>query len=416
MDQAERSTAQSPSEQTSYERQKAARPPLWTRLPVIVLGTAALGFLLFFGMGYLVESFTHESTDDAFLDADYVSLAPRVSGQVQKVFVASNQRVKAGDLLVEIDPRDLQVQVDQKQAALKAAQANVDLLRASVELFRTQIASAEATAKQSAAETAASQATAERANADLRRAQVLMTNHTISPQEFDTTRAAAASADASLRAAQEKAASDQAKVGQTQAQLEAGIKAFQRGEAQSAQSEWDVRAAELSLSYARIAAPIDGYVTKKAVEDGDYVQVGQKLMALVPPSLFVTANFKETQLKHIRTNLPVRISIDSVQHGVFPGHVQSIMAGSGARFSLLPPENAVGNYIKVVQRVPVKILFDRPLEAGHVLGPGLSVVPSIHISSFEIPEVVIGVAAIVFSVALGLLWSQAARRRRAGMV
>ncbi len=414
MDQ-EQSTAQSPSERATYERQTPVRPPFWTRLPVILIGTAALGFLLFFGFGYLVESFTHESTDDAFLDADYASVAPRVSGQVKQVHVQTNQKVQAGDLLVEVDPRDLQVQVDQKQAALKAAQANVDLLRASVELFRTQIAAAEATAKQSAAETAASEATAERAKADLRRAQELMTNHTISPQEFDTARAIAVSAEASLRAAKEKAASDQAKVGQTQAQLEAGIKAYQRGEAQSAQAEWDVRAAELNLSYARINAPSDGYVTKKAVEDGDYVQIGQKLMAIVPPKLFVTANFKETQLKHIHTNQPVRISIDSVRGGVVPGHVQSIMAGSGARFSLLPPENAVGNYIKVVQRVPVKIVFDRPPEASHVLGPGLSVVPSIHTTSFEIPEVVIGVAAAVIAVALGLLWSRAARRRRVNL-
>lgn len=413
MDQSERRTAQSPSEQTTYETPKPARPPLWTRLPVIVVGTAVLGLLLFLAIGYLAESLTHESTDDAFLDADYTSLAPRVSGQVRRVLVDSNQRVKTGDLLVEIDPADLQVQVDQKRAAFKAAQANVDLLRASVELFRTQIASAEATAKQTAAEAGASEATAQRATADLRRAQELMTNHTISPQEFDNARAAAVSSGASLRAAREKAASDQAKVGQTQAQLEAGIKAYQRGEAQSAQAEWDVRAAELNLTYARITAPAEGYVTRKAVQDGDYVQVGQKLMALVPTSLYVTANFKETQLKHIHTNQPVRITIDSVQHGVFPGHVESIMAGSGARFSLLPPENAVGNYIKVVQRVPVKIVFDRPLEAAHVLGPGLSVVPSIHVTRIEIPEVVIGVAAIVLAVAVGLLWSQAARRRRA---
>ncbi len=414
MDQVERPTAATPPRETNSDNQRRARPPLWTRLSIIVLGTAFLGVLLFFGLAYLLESLTHESTDDAFLDADYVSLAPRVSGQVKRVYVESNQKVETNQLLVEIDPRDLQVQVDQKQAALKAAQANVELLRSSVELFRTQIASAEATAKQSQAETAAAQATAERANADLRRAQELMTNHTISPQEFDTSRAVATAADANLRAAQEKAASDQAKVGQMRAQLEAGIKAYQRGEAQSAQAEWDVRAAELNLSYARITAPTAGYVTKKAVEDGDYVQIGQKLMAIVPTELFVTANFKETQLKNIRTNQPVRISIDSVQHGIFPGHVQSIMAGSGARFSLLPPENAVGNYIKVVQRVPVKILLDKPLESGHVLGPGLSVVPSIHVASFEISKAVIAVAAVVFALVIGFLWSRAARRRKMG--
>jgi membrane fusion protein, multidrug efflux system len=415
MDQVERRTTDAPSQEPANPIQKPARPPFWTRLPVIVLGTAVLGLMLFFGLVYLVDSLTHESTDDAFLDADFASVAPRVSGQVKQVYVGSNQKVSADDLLLEIDPRDLQVQVDQKQAALKAAQANVDLLRASVELFRTQIASAEATAKQTAAEAAASQATAERSNADLRRAQELMTNHTISPQEFDTARTVAAAADANLRAAQEKATSDEAKVGQSKAQLEAGIKAYERAEAQSAQAEWDLRAAQLNLSYARVTAPISGHVTKKAVQNGDYIQVGQKLMALVPEELFVTANFKETQLKNIHTNQPVRVSIDSVRDGVFPGHVQSIMAGSGARFSLLPPENAVGNYIKVVQRVPVKIVFDRQPEAGHVLGPGLSVVPSVRTSSSEVPEVALVVAAIVLVLLVGFLWSRAARRRRAGL-
>ncbi len=411
MDQ-ERSPAPPPAAQATAETPQRRPVAFWTRQPVIVLGTGLLALLLFFGLRYLVESLTHESTDDAFLDADYVSLAPRVSGQVKQVYVSSNQKVKAGDLLVEIDPRDLQVQVDQKQAALKAAQANVQLLQASVELFRTQIASAQATAKQSAAEVAASEATAERAEADLRRAQELMTNHTISPQEFDTSRAVATAADANLRAAREKAASDEAKVGQSRAQLDAGIKAYERAEAQSAQAEWDVRAAELNLSYSRITAPAEGYVTRKAVQDGDYVQVSQKLMALVPTNLYVTANFKETQLQKLRTNMPVRISLDSVRGGPFSGHVQSSMAGSGARFSLLPPENAVGNYIKVVQRVPVKIVFDTPPQADHVLGPGMSAVPSIHVTSFEVPEYALVLGALVLALVAGLGWARAARGRR----
>ena len=149
-----------------------------------------------------------------------------------------------------------------------------------------------------------------------------------------------------------------------------------------------MQAAELNLSYARVTAPADGYVTKKAVESGDYVQVGQRLMALVPSDLYVTANFKETQVEHIRPGQPVRITVDSAGSRVFAGHVESIMAGSGARFSLLPPENAVGNYVKVVQRIPVKILFDEPVEAEHVLGPGMSVVPSVKVQGYEVSETV----------------------------
>lgn len=379
---------------------------------VIIVGTVLLCGVIFLVAGYLAETFTRESTDDAFLDADYVSLSPRISGQVAQVYVSSNQKVHAGEAIAEIDPRDFQVQVDQKQAALKSAQANVDLLLASVELFRTQIGSAEATAKQSAAEAAASQATADRANADLKRAQELIANHTISPQEFDATRAVATAAEASLRASQEKAASDRSKVEQAKAQLEAGIKAYQRAQAQTGQAESDLRAAELNLSYTHLTAPLTGYVTKKAVSEGDYVQAGQKLMALVPENFYVTANFKETQLQAIRTNMPVRIRIDALKQGPFRGHVQSIMAGSGARFSLLPPENAVGNYIKVVQRVPVKILFDDPVDAGHVLGPGMSVVPSVKISNFELSETARIAIAVIFGLVVGVYWWAATRTAR----
>ena len=250
--------------------------------PVIVVGTVVLFGLLFYGLRYLAESLTHEWTDDAFLDANVVSVAPKVAGQVKKVHVRSNQAVKAGDLLVEIDPRDLAVLLEQKRAALNAARANLDLLKASFELRRTQIGTAEATTKQSAAEVAAAEATAEKTRADLKRAEELIQNHTISPQEFDSAKAAATAAEANLKAARERTTSDQSKVTEAKAQLETTRKALEWGEAQTHQAESDVQAAELNLSYARVTAPADGYVTKKAVENGDYIQVGQRLMALVP--------------------------------------------------------------------------------------------------------------------------------------
>jgi membrane fusion protein, multidrug efflux system len=384
----------------------------WGRKPVIVVGTLVLFGLLFLGLRYLAEGLTHEVTDDAFLDANVISIAPKVPGQVKSVPVKSNQAVKAGDLLVEIDPRDLTVQLDQKRAAVESARANVALFKAVVELSRTQVASAEATAKQSAAEADASQATTEKTGADLKRAEALIQNRTISAQEFDSAKAAATAASASLNAAREKAASNRAKVVEAQAQVEAAQRAFERGEAQARQAEWDVQAAELNLSYARVTAPADGYVTKKAVEDGDYIQVGQKLMALVPSDLYVTANFKETQVEHLRSGQLVRITVDSAGGRVFRGHVDSIMAGSGARFSLLPPENAVGNYVKVVQRIPVKILFDGPVEAGHVLGPGMSVVPSVKVQGYEISKKVVAIAAAVVALVVGLLWWRAAGRKR----
>ena len=403
--------AVSPSDGAKEGAASGGKASFWRRKPVVVVGTLILFGLLFFGLRYLAEAITHEWTDDAFLDCTIVSIAPKVPGQVKKVPVKSNQAVKAGDLLVEVDPRDLAVQLDQKRAALESARANVTLLKAVVELSRTQVASAEATAKQTAAEADASQATAEKSRADLKRAEELIQNHTISAQEFDSAKAAATATGASLNAAREKAASNRAKVVEAQAQVEAAQKAFERGQAQARQAEWDVQAAELNLSYARVTAPADGYVTKKAVENGDYIQVGQKLMALVLTDTFVTANFKESQVVHIRQGQPVRITVDSVEGRVFAGHVESIMAGSGARFSLLPPENAVGNYVKVVQRIPVKILFDEPVEAGHVLGPGMSVVPSVHVQGYVISETVVLMAAAAGSLVIGALWWRAAGRK-----
>jgi membrane fusion protein, multidrug efflux system len=383
----------------------------WQRRPVIVIGTVVLFGALFLGLRYLAASLTHEWTDDAFLDADIVSIAPKVGGQVKQVHVRNNQVVKAGDLLIEIDPRDLAVLLEQKRAALKAAQASLELLKANFELRHTQIGTAEATTKQSTAEGAATEATAEKARADLKRAEELIQNHTISPQEFDAAKMAAAATEANVKAARERTGSDQSKVTEAKAQLESTRKSLEWGEAQTHQAESDVQAAEQNLSYTRITAPADGYVTKKAVESGDYVQVGQKLMALVPRDLYVTANFKETQVEHIRTGQRVRITVDSAGSREFAGHVESIMAGSGARFSLLPPENAVGNYVKVVQRIPVKILFDETVEAGHVLGPGMSVVPSVKVDGYEVSETVVIIAAAFGTLVIGVMWWRSATRK-----
>lgn len=414
MDEAQHGPAAKPADSNRAEPARNDRRTFWRRRPVILISTALLGVLFFFGLRYLAESFTHESTDDAFLDGPILSIAPKVAGRVQKVAVTDNQRVEAGQVLLELEPQDLQVQLDQKRAASVAAQGNVELIRASLGLFRAQIAAAEATSKQSDAEAAASEATAQRARADLKRAEDLMANHTISPQEFDSAKAAATAAEASFRAAQEKAASDHSKEGQAQAQLAAGQKGYERAEAQTRQAEWDVKAAELNLSYARVLAPEAGYVTKKTVELGDYLQIGQNLMALVPGRLWVTANFKETQLTRLRTNQPVTITIDSVAGRSFAGRVDSIQAGSGARFSLLPPENAVGNYVKVVQRVPVKIVFDGPLETGHVLGPGMSAVPSVRVKDYQISETVVALVAAVAALILGAIWWMATQRGTPG--
>jgi membrane fusion protein (multidrug efflux system) len=398
---------QAPARQPGTNQEGAApkgKSSFWRRPSVMVIGTLILGGLLYYGLSYFAEGLVHESTDDAFLDGDVVSVAPKVGGQIKRVCAENNQKVKAGDLLVEIDPRDLAVLLDLKKAGLAAAQANVELLKANVELRQAQIDTAKATAKVSAAQVAAVQATADRAAADLKRARELIQDHTISPQEFDSAQAAGAAAQADLKAALEKAASDQSKVAEATAQLETARKSLESGEAQSGQAQADLKAAELNVSYTRITAPEDGYVTKKAIQSGDYTQVGQRLLALVPERLYVTANFKETQLREIRPGQPVSITIDSVTGRTFRGHVESIMAGSGAAFSLLPPENAVGNYVKVVQRVPVKILFDEPLNPGHVVGPGMSVEPSVRVKDYELPRFAVALAAAILALLAGGIW------------
>jgi membrane fusion protein (multidrug efflux system) len=270
-------------------------------LPVAVLALAGLAY-------ELRQVFTHESTDDAFVDAHISSIAARVEGQVTRVAVDDNQAVQKGDLLAEIDPRDYEVRLDQARANLLAAQA-----------------------------------ASRRADLDLPRYRRLRRTDDVTQQQLDV-----AEADAE---------SGRANVLLRQAAL---------------------RQAELDLSYTRVVAPQDGRVTHRSVEIGDYLKVGQPLLAVVPSQAWVTANFKETQLKHMQPGQPVRMEVDAYPGRVFKGHVDSIQSGTGAQFSLLPPENATGNYVKVVQRIPVKILVDT-VDAARPLVPGMSVVPTVQV-------------------------------------
>ena len=373
--------------------------------------TGAFAVLLFFGLDYLFTALTHESTDDAFIAAHVVSVAPRVAGQVSAVYVLDNQMVHSNDLLVEIDPADYAITVAQKQAAAASQDANVKTVLAVDQLMRQKVATAEATARQSEADADAAAATAKWAQLDLERAQELRTNNTVSQRELDAAQTADAKAQANLVAARQKAAADDSKVEEARTQLtateaEVGLAMSQWQEAQT-----NVASAQLNLSYTRIYAPADGRVTRKAVEPGDYVQIGQQLLFIVPTDVWVVANFKETQLKHMQTNQPALIEIDALGGRKFPAHVDSVQAGSGAAFSLLPPENATGNYVKVVQRVPVKILFDGPLPADHVIGPGLSVAPSVRVSPFEIPGWAIALLTVVLAGAAKFVFQAVLNRK-----
>jgi len=281
--------------------------PFYRRPRVIGVAAILAIALAVIGLRYWLFARDHESTDNAFVEARVVQISPKISGYVQDVAVTDNQRVKAGDTLVQLDARDYEAMLAQARAQLRAAEV--------------------------AASAAAD---------DERRAQQLFGRGLIARQELD------------------------------HAQAQARSTAAQRDAARQALTE-----AELRVTYTALRAPEAGRVTRKAVEEGQFVQPGQALMALVTDDLWVVANFKETQLEDIRPGLPVQIKVDAYPGRVFRGHVDSIQAGTGSRFSLLPPENATGNYVKVVQRVPVKIVFDEPPDPEYPLGPGMSVVPTV---------------------------------------
>ncbi len=366
---------------------------------------------LYLGLHYLVHALTHETTDDAFIESGIVAVSPQVAGRIAVVHVDDNQWVNVGDPMLDIDASDYETALARRRATLQLNESNRKSVEAGYKLMMAKVTSAEAAARQSESEAAASQATSDKAAADLRRAESLFAEKVISPEEYDQFRTEAAAAEANAAADRDQVASDRSKVAEVHAQVEAVLSALDMAEAQIAQSKAELKSAELDLSYTHIAAPTNGFVTRKAVRAGEYVQPGQRLLAVVPTNVWVIANYKETQLDHIRPGLPARIPVDAYPEDDLTGHVDSIQSGTGARFSLLPPENAVGNYVKVVQRVPVKILIDRLPDSSRTLGPGMSVVPSVRFSDFEVPDPVLVGIALILSVLLTLGgWKLASQR------
>jgi len=381
------------AEATKSAGQKPKPKALW----LLWAATVALGVLWYLGLSYFADTLTHESTDDAFIDGHIVSIAPKVSGQVSAVHVTDNQLVKKGDLLVEIDPRDYEMRVEQKRASAQTSDANYKTVVSAFELMQAKVTTAEASERQARAQAEASQAVATRAAADFKRSQQLVKEGAVSQQEFDSAQAAAREAGAKWNADEQNALEEASKVEEAKAQLSAAKTVVEMARAQIKQAQTDVSAAELDLSYAKIFAPCDGQVTRKMAEAGAYAQSGQTLLAIVPKEVWVTANFKETQLTHLREGQPVNIEIEAFPGRPFRGHVDSIQAGSGSRFSLLPPENAVGNFVKVVQRVPVKIVFDDPIDGAGAVGPGMSVFPRVRVKDYAVPQWVLAFVAAVLA-------------------
>jgi membrane fusion protein (multidrug efflux system) len=348
---------------------------------------------------------SYQSTDDAFIEGHVTGVAPKIAGRIDQVFVGDNQLVKKGDPIAEIDPRDYDAQLRQKEAALDSTAANAAAAAAAVDQQMAKVKSLQATVDQDKADQESSQAQADQDADDLRREQDLYSRHVVSIQDFVHSQAANRAAQANLDSARMKVRSAEAQLLEGQAEVRTFQALVQVVLAQEQENEANVEAAQLNDSYTKLFAPESGQITHKAVEPGDYVQVGQSLVALVPDNIYVTANFKENQLDLMRPGQSVEIEVDALGGRKFKGHVDSVQKGSGAAFSLLPPEDATGNYVKVVQRVPVKILFDSIPDVGLPLGPGDSVVPTVKVQDYHYSTLQLMMAAALTGAAiLGVLW------------
>jgi len=327
-------------------------------LGVVVLAVGGGGFE-YWRRGWWVQS-----TDDAMIDANTTQMAPRVAGQITHILVADNQHVSAGQVLIQIDPRDYQARLDQARAQEAAADAAVLAARQQVGVQRAAVDQAAATVRVVEADLL-------HARQDYDRFQHLPPG-AVTRQQVEAATATFHATDARLEAARQMVLGAQAQVDAAQAQVASA-------EAQVLQAKAAVRQAALQLEYCTITAPVDGVVTHRGVDAGNYVVPGQAMFALVQDGRWVTANFKETQLHDMRPGQDVDIEIDSVPGTVFHGRVDSFQSGTGSVFSALPAENATGNYVKIVQRLPVKIVFDDPRMKDVFLAPGMSVVPSVRV-------------------------------------
>lgn len=344
---------------------------------LIIIGAVVLYF-------YLQYKKTHITTDDAFIDGRVHVMASKVPGTVKALFVNDNQFVKKNDLLLEIDPIDYEVRVKEARAGFQAERARFSELQDRVNTTKRQLAEIIASMEAARANVELQKANLELAKVNLQRSELLLKKEAIPKQQYDNSKTTYEVAVAQVKAAQEMAKQIEASA-ETQRTL---IKQIESGlptqEAQIRQREATVKGTELNLGYTKIYAPTDGYITKRTVEIGNQIQVSQPLMAVVPlaqEDIWITANYKETQLEKVKPGQKVKIKVDTYSGKVFYGSVDSIMSGTGAVFSLLPPENATGNYVKIVQRIPVKIVLDKGTDPGHILRMGMSVVPTILIDS-----------------------------------
>jgi membrane fusion protein (multidrug efflux system) len=326
----------------------------------LALGITAAGD---FGYGYLTTGRYLESTDDAYVKADSTIIAPKVSGYIATVLVSDNEKMKAGQLLARIDDRDFRTALDQARADVAAAEASVRNLDAQLALQQPII-------EQGSADVTAAEANLKFAKEERARYDELMKSGSGTIQRAQQTDAALRASNAQLQHAQSGLVAAQRKVDVLTTQRAQSVAQLEHARAVAEQ-------ASLNLSYTDITAPVDGTVGARSLRVGQYVQAGTQLMAVVPlDAVYVVANFKETQLTHVRAGQPAELRIDGFRGETLRGHVDSLSPASGLEFALLPPDNATGNFTKIVQRVPVKIVLDDNRLAG-LLRPGMSAVPTV---------------------------------------
>jgi len=378
---------------------------------IILSSLFAIGVVV--GLVYLVNSEAFQLTDDAFIDGHVILVSSKVAGQVRTVQVNDNQTVNKDDVVVGLDSRDFDAAARQKLAALESTQAQASAAQAGLNEAITHVNTVQATVEADQATAAADAAQNEKAQNDFKRYEELYKTKVVSSQDLDQFRATAKSDQATYDAAAKKVASDEAQVGEARAQVDAVAALVKSVAAKTHESDADLAIARLNQTYTEVRAPESGWVTEKAVEPGDYIQVGQSLFALVPKDVWVTANFKEDQIARMRPGQEVEVAVDALHGEKFRAHVDSIQAGSGARFSLLPPQNATGNYVKVVQRVPVKIVFDEPVNSrgGIPLGPGESVMPTVKVSDPNFSPVNLGVALVIIAAGVVFIMTRGRKER-----
>ncbi len=347
------------------DKKDDGKPPLWKRPVVVLVAIVVVIALIVIGTIFLIDSKHHETTDDAFIDGANSQIAAQAGGRVTHLYVNDNQMVHKGDPLVDIDAADVRAKVDQAKAGVLTAQSQSQQALAQVEGQKANAAQAAATARQAEAENT-------NAQQDLARFKGVDPD-AVSRQQYDQ-------AVAQARAAKAKVDAAHATEGTAQAQVKAALANVAVAQAQVATAQADLDTANNQLGYTHVVAPIDGRITKRAVDVGNVIAVGQPILAIVSDNLWVTANFKETQLKKMRVNQAVTVEIDAVPDVKFAAHVQSFQRAAGSYFSALPAENATGNYVKVTQRVPVKIVFDHPEELQkYNVGPGMSAKPRVSV-------------------------------------